>query len=101
MCSSARKRRAPRRFSVTCSTCPNPVTTISSQHDGGDGSDTSAVSFNGGSDARYEATASISGPDSLPKLGTFAYADTIVDTGNFTTNFHEATAFAKGTQQYF
>jgi hypothetical protein len=90
-----------RRFAVTCSTCPNPVTTISSQHDGGDGSESSAVAFNGGSDARYEATASIGGPDSLPTLGTLAFADTIVDTGNFTTNFHEATAFAKGTQQYF
>jgi hypothetical protein len=27
-----------RRFAVTCSTCPNPVTTISSQHDGGSAS---------------------------------------------------------------
>jgi hypothetical protein len=90
-----------RRFEVTCSTCPNPITTISSQHDGGDGRASSSVSFNGGSDARYEATATINGPDSLPTLGALAFADTLVDSGNFTTSFHDASAFAKGTQEYF
>jgi hypothetical protein len=101
-----------RQFNVTCGTCPNPITVLSSTTDGGTGSPSAGVSFGVEFDpdgnvlspagpSAYLATATLDGPNSLPRLGALALSDIVVDKNILTTFFFRSNGTAKGTQRYF
>lgn len=86
-----------RQFEITCSTCPNPVTTLSTLSDGGFGELNAGVEFFG-SQVSYSATAILTGLNSLPHLGAESLANiSVVPPSTF---FFAASAIARGTQQY-
>src|SRR5690348_15645111 len=58
-----------KQFEITCGTCPNPVTTLSNQTDGGFGITDAQVDFSSPGLVSYSATAHLNGPNSLPNLG--------------------------------
>jgi hypothetical protein len=91
-----------RQFEITCSTCPNPVTTLSSLSDGGFGNRLASVEFANGDLVSYSAIAAFRGPNSLPRLGAVAIANISVVPSPISpsTFFHAASAAARATQQY-
>jgi hypothetical protein len=89
-----------REFEITCSTCPNPVTVLSSQSDGGFGDTNALVEFLRANAASYSAIALITGPNSLPHLGASATADIGIVPVPPSTFFHDASAVARATQMY-
>jgi hypothetical protein len=83
-----------RQFEITCSTCPNPVTTLSTLSDGGFGELNAGVEFFG-SQVSYSATAILTGLNSLPHLGAESLANiSVVPPSTF---FFAASAIARGT----
>ncbi len=100
------------QFNVTCGTCPNRINLLSQTTDGGTGSPSAAVSFGvefdpGGNvltpegPSAYLATATLDGPNALPRLGALALSDIFVDTNVLTTFFFRSNGTATGTQRYF
>ncbi len=86
-----------RQFEIVCSTCPNPVTELSSLSDGGFGENTAAVEFSNGN-ATYDAKAIFTGPNSLPHLGVLASGDiAVLSPGAL---LYSAGATARATEQY-
>jgi hypothetical protein len=90
-----------RQFEITCSTCPNPVTTLSDQSNGGFGSVTAGVEFGSGTEVGYSAVSVLNGPNALPTLHASANANIVAIIGPPPdTFFFDATAIARGTQLY-
>jgi hypothetical protein len=87
-----------RQFEITCGTCPNPVTTLSSLSDGGFGIESAKVDFSDPGLVAYLAAASLGGANSLPSLGALATAN--IGTGAPSTFFYAGSAVARGTQLY-
>jgi hypothetical protein len=86
------------QFEITCGTCPNPVTSLSSETDGGFGSKLAAVEFANGEFASYDAISAFAGPNSLPHLGVEVSADINVVAPS--TFFYSASSAARATQEY-
>ena len=91
-----------RQFEITCSTCPNPVTTLSSESDGGFGSKLAAVEFSNGEFVSYDAISAFTGPNALPRLGVLVSADinVVPSPTNPSTFFYAAGSTARATQEY-
>jgi hypothetical protein len=87
-----------RQFEITCGTCPNSVTDLSNQQDGGFGNLLANVHFSNGAKVNYDAIAAFTGPKSLPHLGVLAGAD--IEVVPPSTFFFAAGATARATQQY-
>lgn len=87
-----------KQFEITCGTCPNPVTTLSNQSDGGFGNNLAAVDFSNGEFVSFDAISAFRGPNSLPRLGVLVSADINVVAPN--TFFYAASSTARATQQY-
>ncbi|HEY7391075.1 MAG TPA: PEP-CTERM sorting domain-containing protein [Bryobacteraceae bacterium] len=87
-----------KQFEITCGTCPNPVTTLSSQSDGGLGSKLAAVEFANGELVSYDAISAFTGPNALPHLGVQVSADITTVAPN--TFFYAASSTARATQEY-
>ncbi len=87
-----------RQFEITCGTCPNPVTDLSSLDDGGFANNLAQVDFAEPSLVSYFAIAALTGPNSLPHLGASAAGDIVVVSPS--TFFYAGSAVARATQQY-
>ncbi len=64
-----------RQFEITCGTCPNPITNLGSQGDGGFGARLAAVEFSSGTDVTYHPEAIFRGTEFLPHLAILASGD--------------------------
>lgn len=87
-----------RQFQITCSTCPNGVTTLSNLSDGGFGNTSAEVDLAKPGFVSYFATAVLTGPNSLPHLGASAIAD--IEIAPPSTFFYAASSVARATQRY-
>jgi hypothetical protein len=86
------------QFQITCGTCPNPITDLSSLNDGGFGNDSATVEFANGNLVSYDSTAVFTGPGSLPHLGALATGNIAVAAPD--TFFYAASSAARATQEY-
>ncbi len=87
-----------RQFEITCGTCPNPITILSTQQDGGVGSSNAGVEFSHAGSASYFASAGLNGANALPTLHASAVSDVTIVTPS--TFFFSASTDARGTQLY-
>jgi hypothetical protein len=67
--------------------------------DGGPGAASAALSA-AGTGWVLSDSAALTGPNSLPQLGAFAFADIVIDSSIPKTYFYKAGATAEGTQKY-
>jgi hypothetical protein len=94
---SATAYAAASKYTLLCSTCSIDFFDLGSVSDGGPGETSAAVNHSG---AGYSgiATSVFAGPEALPELGVYAFADEIYD--GLRTHLYEAFASATGLQQY-
>jgi hypothetical protein len=94
---SATAYAAANEYTLLCSTCSIDFFDLGSASDGGPGASSAAVNHSGEGYSGI-ATSTFAGPEALPELGVYAFADEIYD--GLRTHLYEAFASATGLQQY-
>jgi hypothetical protein len=84
-------------YSLLCSTCSIDFRQLGLVEDGGWGAPSAYANVTGSGHSAI-ATSTFAGPNALPELGAFAYADIVI--GDLRTYFYEAGSTATGFQQY-
>lgn len=88
-----------RYYALVCGTCSIDSASVYSGVDGGPGATLAALGAAGvGWD--LSGSAALTGPNSLPQLGGFAFADIVLDPSIPKTYFYKAGLTAQGTQKY-
>jgi hypothetical protein len=86
-------------YSLLCSTCSIDFMDLGSVSDGGSGA-TSAYADLAGAGWAGVAASSFTGPDALPELSAYAYAEVVSPDTDLRTYFYEVLASAYAMQQY-
>jgi len=88
-----------RYYALVCGTCSIDTAVVYSGVDGGPGALSAGLDA-AGAGWVLNGSAALTGPNSLPQLGGFAFADIVIDPSIPKTYFYKAALTAQGTQKY-
>lgn len=88
-----------RQYSLICNTCSTESQALPGAVSGGPGYDSAAIDVANPGYAII-GTAGFAGPDALPKLGAYAWADILIDQSIPKTFFYQAGASSRALQKY-